>query len=89
MSYLFYRPPANALSSDLMRGIMEAVEECERDEATGAILLTSSNKSIFCGGLELQEMVGKDEGFVWGKQNTVSGQYGHQTEMSDVKSYQG
>ena len=45
-----------------MRGIIETVEECERDEGTEAILLTSSNKSIFCGGLELQEMVDKDEG---------------------------
>ena len=47
-----------------MQGIIGAVGECERDEGTEAILLTSSNKSIFCGGLELQEMVDKDEGCV-------------------------
>lgn len=56
------RPPANALSSDLLRGVIEAVDECERGDTTTALLLTSSNKSIFCGGLELQEMVAKDEG---------------------------
>ena len=57
------RPPANALSSDLVRAVIEAVDECEEDEATNAVLLTSSSKSIFCGGLELQEMVAKDEGY--------------------------
>ena len=46
-----------------MRGLIEAVEECEGDAETKGILLTSSNKSIFCGGLELQEMVEKDEGY--------------------------
>ena len=54
------RPKAlNALSSEMMREIGEALAAFERDDAVGAMLLTGSDKS-FAAGADIAEMRDKD-----------------------------
>ena len=54
------RPKAlNALSSEMMREIGEALAAFERDDAIGAMLITGSEKS-FAAGADIAEMRGKD-----------------------------
>ena len=54
------RPKAlNALSSEMMREIGEALAAFERDDAIGAMLLTGSDKS-FAAGADIAEMRDKD-----------------------------
>ena len=54
------RPKAlNALSSEMMREIGEALAAFERDDAVGAMLITGSDKS-FAAGADIAEMRGKD-----------------------------
>ncbi|MDA8015706.1 MAG: enoyl-CoA hydratase [Gammaproteobacteria bacterium] len=54
------RPKAlNALSSEMMREIGEALAAFERDDAVGAMLITGSEKS-FAAGADIAEMRDKD-----------------------------
>ena len=54
------RPKAlNALSSEMMREIGEALAAFERDDAVGAMLITGSDKS-FAAGADIAEMRDKD-----------------------------
>ncbi|MDA8022802.1 MAG: enoyl-CoA hydratase [Gammaproteobacteria bacterium] len=54
------RPKAlNALSSEMMREIGEALAAFERDDAVGAMLITGSDKS-FAAGADIAEMREKD-----------------------------
>ena len=56
------RPKAlNALNSELMRELGQALDDYEADAAIGAILLTGSEKA-FAAGADIKEM--KDRGFV-------------------------
>lgn len=50
------RPKAlNALNSQLMREVVSVVDELDRDEAIGAILITGSEKA-FAAGADIKEM---------------------------------
>ena len=52
-------PPVNSLGLEFMQDIITAIDTVEKD-AKG-LILTSSNKSIFCAGLDLKEMYKPDE----------------------------
>ncbi|HEX8985485.1 MAG TPA: enoyl-CoA hydratase/isomerase family protein [Bryobacteraceae bacterium] len=45
----------NALSAELCRELVRAIEEAERDPAVGAILLAANGKA-FCAGMDLSEL---------------------------------
>jgi enoyl-CoA hydratase/carnithine racemase len=47
------RPPANAISPDLVRELEAAVVEVETDPAVRAVILTGAGERIFCGGADL------------------------------------
>ncbi|MDF3313887.1 enoyl-CoA hydratase-related protein, partial [Rhodococcus sp. T2V] len=50
------RPKAlNALNSELMREVVSAVDELEKDSAIGAILITGSDRA-FAAGADIKEM---------------------------------
>ncbi|WP_197487993.1 enoyl-CoA hydratase-related protein, partial [Rhodococcus sp. LB1] len=50
------RPKAlNALNSELMREVVSAVEELEKDSEIGAILITGSDRA-FAAGADIKEM---------------------------------
>ncbi len=51
----------NALSAELCRALVDALEEAGRDPKTGAILLTGNGKS-FCAGMDLSEIGPVDSG---------------------------
>ena len=53
------KPPVNSLGLEFMQDIISAIDSVEK-EAKG-LILTSSNKSIFCAGLDLNEMYKPDE----------------------------
>lgn len=53
------RPPVNSLGLEFMQEIVDAFDRVEKDGR--GLVLTSSNKSIFCAGLDLQEMYQPDE----------------------------
>ena len=53
------KPPVNSLGLEFMQDIIAAIDTVEK-EAKG-LILTSSNKSIFCAGLDLKEMYKPDE----------------------------
>ena len=53
------KPPVNSLGLEFMQDIIAAIDTVEKD-AKG-LILTSSNKSIFCAGLDLKEMYKPDE----------------------------
>ena len=53
------KPPVNSLGLEFMQDIITAIDTVEKD-AKG-LILTSSNKSIFCAGLDLKEMYKPDE----------------------------
>lgn len=53
------RPPVNSLGLEFMREIVDAIDMVEKDGR--GLVLTSTNKSIFCAGLDLQEMYQPDE----------------------------
>ncbi|MHB8618988.1 MAG: enoyl-CoA hydratase [Chloroflexota bacterium] len=44
----------NALTSDLLRSLTQALDEAERDEAVGVVVLTGTDPA-FCAGLDLRE----------------------------------
>ena len=47
------RPPANAISEQLMRELNAALTGFEQDEATRAIIITGGGDRIFCAGADL------------------------------------
>jgi enoyl-CoA hydratase/carnithine racemase len=52
------RPPANAISPDLVRELETAVGEVEADPAVRAVILTGAGERIFCGGADLTGAIG-------------------------------
>lgn len=59
MTMKLNRPPVNSLGLEFMKDIISSIDAVEK-EAKG-LVLTSANKSIFCAGLDLQEMYKPDE----------------------------
>jgi enoyl-CoA hydratase/carnithine racemase len=47
------RPPANAISVELVRDLEAAIAELEADAAVRAIVITGAGDRIFCGGADL------------------------------------
>ncbi len=47
------RPPANAISEQLMRELNAALTGFEQDESTRAIIITGAGDRIFCAGADL------------------------------------
>jgi enoyl-CoA hydratase/carnithine racemase len=47
------RPPANAISEELIRELNAALNELRDDDAVRAVVLTGSGERIFCGGADL------------------------------------
>ncbi|HEV8675847.1 MAG TPA: enoyl-CoA hydratase-related protein [Methylomirabilota bacterium] len=47
------RPPANAISAQLVIDLDAAVAELERDAAVRAVIITGAGDRIFCGGADL------------------------------------
>ena len=55
------KPPVNSLGLEFMETIIEAFDQVEKEKQYKGMVLTSTNKSIFCAGLDLQEMYQPDE----------------------------
>jgi len=53
------RPPANPLNAQVYGEFYEAFCELEKDDAVGAIVLTSAGEKIFTAGLDVKEVAGK------------------------------
>ena len=53
------KPPVNSLGLEFMENIIEVLDTIEKDSK--GMVLTSSNKSIFCAGLDLKEMYQPEE----------------------------
>lgn len=49
----------NSLHPDLIRGLLQALSEAERDETVGVVVLTGAGSS-FCAGLDLGHLLGLD-----------------------------
>jgi len=47
------RPPANAISEQLMRDLNAALSELEHDDAVRSIIITGAGGKIFCAGADL------------------------------------
>jgi enoyl-CoA hydratase/carnithine racemase len=47
------RPPANAISEQLMRELNAALNELQADDAVRAVIITGAGDRIFCGGADL------------------------------------
>jgi enoyl-CoA hydratase/carnithine racemase len=47
------RPPANAISEQLMLDLNDALSSVERDDSVRAVILTGSGDKIFCAGADL------------------------------------
>ncbi len=47
------RPPANAISEQLMRDLHAALTSVERDDTVRAVILTGAGDKIFCAGADL------------------------------------
>jgi len=47
------RPPANAISADLMRELNQALSDVEPDEAVRSVIITGAGEKIFCAGADL------------------------------------
>jgi len=47
------RPPANAISEQLMRDLNAALSEVENDEAVRSVIITGAGEKIFCAGADL------------------------------------
>src|SRR3972149_12299959 len=47
------RPPANAVSEQLMRDLNAALSELEHDDAVRSIIITGAGGKIFCAGADL------------------------------------
>ena len=46
------RPPVNALSLELIEGVIAAFRRAAADDSARAVLLTSANPNVFCAGLD-------------------------------------
>ena len=53
------RPPVNALSLELIEGVIAAFRRAAADDAARAVLLTSANPKVFCAGLDLDIVKGR------------------------------
>ncbi|XP_055902344.1 enoyl-CoA delta isomerase 1, mitochondrial [Eupeodes corollae] len=53
------RPPVNGLNLELLTSIKNSIEEIENNKSKG-LILTSSSKTIFSGGLDIMEMYKPD-----------------------------
>ena len=53
------RPPVNALSLDLIEGVIAAFRRAAADDRARAVLLTSANPKVFCAGLDLDIVKGR------------------------------
>src|SRR5262245_46380292 len=51
------RPPANAISEQLVRDLATALAAVERDDAVRALILTGAGDRIFCAGADLGSAV--------------------------------
>jgi len=60
------RPPANAISEQLMRDLDAALSDVERDDDVRAVILTGAGDKIFCAGADLGSAFsgGNIEGFI-------------------------
>lgn len=47
-------PPLNALTPDMVRALLGALEDAGRDDRVGAVLLSSAVARVFCAGLDLK-----------------------------------
>lgn len=47
------RPPANAISAELMRDLSAALSEVESDGAVRSVIITGAGDKIFCAGADL------------------------------------
>lgn len=47
------RPPANAISEDLMRELNAALSELQADDAVRSLIITGAGDKIFCAGADL------------------------------------
>ena len=54
-------PPANAMSSEFMLQLDEAVSQVEADESCRAVIFRSDVKKIFMAGADLKELLGLSE----------------------------
>ncbi len=52
------RPPANAISEQLMKDLAAALSSVETDEAMRAVILTGAGDKIFCAGADLGSAFG-------------------------------
>jgi len=53
------RPPVNALTLDMIRGVIAALKRAADDEAVRAVILTSALPRRFCAGLQLDVLLGQ------------------------------
>ena len=53
------RPPVNALSLELIEGVIAAFRRAAADDSARAVLLTSANPNVFCAGLDLDIVKGR------------------------------
>ena len=53
------RPPVNALSLELIEGVIAAFRRAGADDAVRAVLLSSANPKVFCAGLDLDIVKGR------------------------------
>jgi enoyl-CoA hydratase/carnithine racemase len=56
------RPPVNALTLDMIRGVVAALKRAAADEAVRAVILTSALPRRFCAGLDLDVLLEADQG---------------------------
>jgi len=54
------RPPVNALTLDMIRGVVAALKRAAADEAVRAVILTSALPRRFCAGLDLDVLLDAD-----------------------------
>src|SRR6266436_7932027 len=47
------RPPANAISAELVRDLAAALASVERDDSVRAVIITGAGDRIFCAGADL------------------------------------
>ncbi len=53
------RPPVNALSLELIEGVIAAFRRAAADDVARAVLLRSANPKVFCAGLDLDIVKGR------------------------------
>jgi enoyl-CoA hydratase len=53
------RPPVNALTLDMIRGVIAALKRAADDDAVRAVIITSTLPRRFCAGLQLDLVLGQ------------------------------